>query len=289
MESKKVKGYTYVLKECQDVEVSCEEREKLTNYALEMLSSTGGTRRSFFQCIFIGDVVQFWYYSPTGILYSSKISWILELERFCAILVAIMSCDYKRFGIYVPNLTPPEDLSFSIPPSSLTGFHLTMQHPNSKKGEVKVTLGNVIYVQYGIVGRSTVIYEVTTLPQISEDPLVIKITTQDVSRSPEHEIIQHVHDQGAGEYLPQIHLWTERDDRIKSSDDLWGTIPSLQKEGGGYVFEDRAQDILIMTRYERIDNKLTPQNMYYIFNQLFYGTIYYLYSGNLSLTVMVQL
>ena len=276
MESKKAKGYTYVLKECQGVEVSCEEREKLTNHALEMLSSTGGTRQSFFQCIFIGDVVQFWYYSPTGILYSSKISWILELERFCAILVAIASCDYKRFGIYVPTLTPPADLSLSIPPSSLTGFHLTMQHLNLEKGEVKVTLGNLIYVQYGIVGRSTVIYEVTTLPQISEDPLVIKITTQDVSRRPEHEIIQHVHDQGAGEYLPQIHLWTERDDRGKSSDDLWGTIPSLQKEGGGYVFEDRAQDILIMTRYERIDNKLTPQNMYYIFNQLFYGTIYYL-------------
>ena len=33
-----------------------------------------------------------------------------------------------------------------------------------------------------------------------------------------------------------------------------------------------------MTRYERIDNKLTPQNMYYIFNQLFYGAIDYLYS-----------
>ena len=105
---------------------------------------------------------------------------------------------------------------------------------------------------------------------------MIKITTQHVTRCPEYEIIQHIHERGAGEYVPQIHLWTKRKDRVKSSDGFWGKISSLQQKGGGYVFEDRAQDILVMTKYERIDNKLTPQNMYYIFNQLFYGMIYYL-------------
>ena len=136
--TKKAKAKTHVLRESGSVAADQDERDQLASYALEMLSSTGGTRRSFFQCIFIGDVVQFWYYSPTGVLRSSSISWILQLEKFCAILIAIASCDYEHFGIHVPGLTPPTDLSPSIPPSSLTGFHLTMQHPDPEKGKVKV-------------------------------------------------------------------------------------------------------------------------------------------------------
>ncbi|KAK7689350.1 hypothetical protein QCA50_007141 [Cerrena zonata] len=252
-------------------ETRTEHKLQLTSYALEMLSNTNGTRSSFFQCLFVGDIVEFWYYSSTGILCSSRISWILELEKFAAILIAIASCDQKQFGIHVPNFSPPDGLDPSLPPESLAGYHTVMQH--STKGNVRVTLRMMVYVQYSIVGRSTCIYDVTTDPIISDEPLVIKITTQFRTRTPEYEFINHAHARGAGEHIVEIHMWSDRasESQWYSSKDFWGAISSLRNEDDTFIFDDRAQDILMMTKYERIENKLTPRNMYYLFNQLLYG------------------
>jgi hypothetical protein len=242
---------------------------QLASYALEILSRTGRTQSSFFVCLFVGDVIEFWYYSSVGIFRSTRMSWILELEKFAAILVAIASCDHEHFGIHAPNLSPPDNFNPSIPPASLVGYRTTMQHED--KGTLALTLRTMIYVQYSIIGRNTCIYEVTTNPQISDDALVLKITTQFATRTPEYELILHARKMVVGKHLPENHMWSDCKSPSPwcASQGIWGKLTELQKEDGKETFEDRTQDFLVMTKYERIEKKLTPQNMFYLFNQLF--------------------
>ncbi|CAL1697093.1 unnamed protein product [Somion occarium] len=239
--------------------------EQLASYGLEMLSCTNGTRHYFFQCLIAGDIAEFWYGDATGIILSTKISWILDFEKFAAILVAIACCDHGRWGLTVPNLIPPAPQNNpSLPPVSLEGYSTTMQHETY--GEVTVTLGSPIYVQYSLVGRNTCVYNINTAPEIFYGPLVIKMTMQSVLRIPEHQLLTLAENGDAHHHLPKAHMWTNRASEWRSKDGVHGVVfPSNESD---QYYEERTQCFIVFTKYLSLESVLTPKNMDYLFNQL---------------------
>lgn len=250
---------------------------KMASYALEMLSSTNGTRSHFFQCLIEGDIARFHYSDPTGIAWSTQFSWIRNLEKFAAILLAIAYCDHERLGMTVPGLTPPEPetsipRSLSIPPVSLKGYYLDMDYNGTT---VRVTLGEPIYIQYSLVGRDTCVYEAFTSVSIPGCPrLVIKLSLQFYTRESEVELLLKARAAGVGDHLPEPHMWSTRGQQWCSSKGVWGVL--YPNNATMKKYEPRTQDIIVLTRYLPLEEVLTPQNMYSLFNQLFYGTYLHL-------------
>ncbi|KAK7676285.1 hypothetical protein QCA50_020739 [Cerrena zonata] len=248
---------------------------KMASYAAEMLSSTNGTRSHFFQCLIEGDIARFHYSDPTGIVWSTQFSWIRNLEKFAAILLAIAYCDHERLGMTVPGLTPPEPKtsipkSLSIPPVSLKGYYLDMDYNGTT---ARVTLSEPIYIQYSLVGRDTCIYEALTSVPISGCPeLVIKISMQFHTREPEVELLLKARAAGVGDHLPEPHMWSTRGQQWCSSKGVWGV---LYPNNAMTEYKSRIQDIIVLTRHKPLEKALTPQNMYSLFNQLF-GVLHHL-------------
>ncbi|CAL1697096.1 unnamed protein product [Somion occarium] len=238
----------------------------MARYALEMLSCTRGTRLFFLQCLVVGDVVEFWYCVASGFVRSYQISWVREFEKFAAILVAIACCDYAHFGLDIPNLSPPApDLSPSIPPMSLTGYSTTMRHPTLDI-DVKVTLGSEVFTQYSLVGRHTCVYDVTTEPPISPDPLVIKMSLQSVCRTPEQELLALADGFPVSEHLPKAFMWTNRATEWRLAHGVRGLMFLQNDEDEAY--EERCQHFIIFKKYKPIELVLSPCNMDHVFNQL---------------------
>ncbi|KAK7688228.1 hypothetical protein QCA50_008598 [Cerrena zonata] len=159
--------------------------KKMASYALEMLSSTNGTRSHFFQCLIEGDIVRFHYSDPTGIAWSTQFSWIRNLEKFAAILLAIAYCDHECLGMTVPGLTPPEPemgipRSLSISPLPFKGYYL--------------------------------------------DEPVTKISVQLHTREPEVELLLKARKAGLSDHLPEPHMWSTRGQQWCSSKDVWGVL-----------------------------------------------------------------
>lgn len=189
-------------------ETTLEHKLQLIGYTLEMLPYTNGAQCSFFRCLYFGDLVEFRYYNPTGVLRSSRISWPLEPEKCAAVLIAIASYDQKQFGDHIPTLN---HLYLSLTPDSFSDCRTIMRH-STTEGDAYATLGTIAY----IARISSGIYNAITYPVISNEILALENTMQSVMYPTEYE-----------------HF------------------------------------LIVITSYERIANKLTPQNMYYLFNQLF--------------------
>ncbi|CAL1697091.1 unnamed protein product [Somion occarium] len=240
--------------------------DQMATYALEMLSCTRGTRLYFFQCLVMGDIVEFWYSDASGIVRSHQISWIREFEKFAAFLVAMACCDHSRFGMVVPNLSPPaEDFNPSLPPASLNGYSTTMKHPTIGI-DVKVTLGREVFTQYSLIGRKTCVYDVTTEPPISDEPLVMKMSLQSVCRTPEQDLLALAEGFPVSEHLPKVYMWTARATEWRLSDGVRGRFFKRNDEDKEY--EERCQRFILFKKYKQLETVLSPQNMDHVFNQL---------------------
>ncbi|CAL1697010.1 unnamed protein product [Somion occarium] len=246
--------------------VAKEFEDHMARYALEMLSCTRGTRLFFFQCLVVGDIVEFWYCDASGFVRSYQISWVREFDKFAAILVAIACCDYAHFGLDIPNLSPPApDLNPSIPPMSLTGYSTTMRHPTLDI-DVKVTLGSEVFTQYSLVGRHTCVYDVTTEPPVSPDPLVIKMSLQSVCRTPEQELLALADGFPVSEHLPKAFMWTDRATEWRLAHGVRGLMFLQNDEDETY--EERCQRHIVFKKYKPIESVISSSNMDHVFNQL---------------------
>ena len=245
--------------------IQAQDEVTMANHALEMLSSTNGTRSSFIQCLVVGDLMRFQYTDSTGIVWSTHFSWIRELEKFAAILVALAHCDQETFGITVPGLTPLSPMMVSIPPTSLRGYYLDMLYQGAS---VRVTLGEPIYVQHSLVGRATRVYEATTNAIIPGSPkLVIKISMQLLNHKPEIELLLKAIEANVGDHLPKPYIWSTGRQPWCSSDGVWGLMYPENDVTKSY--KPRRQDILVLTRYTPLKDILKPENMDSLFGQLF--------------------
>ncbi|KAJ3489391.1 hypothetical protein NLI96_g2159 [Meripilus lineatus] len=152
----------------------------MARYALELLSSTSGTRSHCIHFLIDGPRLMLWYYDAGGIVRSEWMNWICDLPKFAAIVIAFARLDIEQWGIGVPNLKPPRSQDPALP-DSLSGYNLMMNH-NSFDGvcqPVQVTLQNKIYTEYNLTGRRTTVYDITTELRISEKPCAEDVDATD--------------------------------------------------------------------------------------------------------------
>lgn len=211
-----------------------------------------------------------WYYDAGGIIHSEWMDWVNDLPKFAAILVAFASLDIRGWGFgNIPNLRPPSDevTSTSSLPKSLSGFTLTMDHRtlDGSTEKVKVTLQNALFTPFSLDRRRTIVYEVTTEPQISKKPLVLKMSMQTRSRTPESEFLEHARKSGV-DNVPEMHMWSNKDGEWRLSDGVWGKL--FPDNEGGKMYEDRCQRLIVCTKYKPIEGIISYANLHYLMMQL---------------------
>lgn len=244
--------------------------EQAASYALELLANTSGTRSHCLQLIIDGSHLQLWYYDAGGMIRSETMCWVTEFETFAAIIIALASLDLAGWGIgNIPNLIPPSPVP-TFPLLSLKGYSITMTHhaedddEETEPREVKVTLGEEVFTQYSLVGRRTTVYAIEKTPKITPDPLVLKMSMQTTRRIPEYELLNDARAKGVG-HLPEAHMWTDQKTEWRLSHGIWGKLFPNNKDD---EYEDRCQRLIVFTRYEEVEDILSPANMHSIFAQL---------------------
>lgn len=244
--------------------------ERLANYALHFLSGTCGTRSHCVQLLVDGHRLMLWYYDAGGIVRSEWMNWIHDLPKFASIIVALATLDIRGWGIGdIPSLDPPSDpaVSTGLIPKTLSGYTLSMSYRarNGITQQVKVTLQNEVFTQQCLVGPRTIVYDITTEPEISKKPLVLKISMQESSRAPEHEAIRHAASRGVG-HVPEMHMWSNEDDEWRLSYGIWGRLFPDNDERMEY--KERYQRLIILTKYKPIEGVLCAANMHSAMMQL---------------------
>ena len=265
------------------------DSEKMASYALELLSCTSGTRTHCLQLYVDGHRLKLWYYDAGGIIHSEWMYWMHDLPKFAAIIIAFAQLNMGAWGIGdVPNLKPPPTPPPSDPPSptnplpkSLFGYTLVMSREaeDGSPQQVKVTLQNEVFTPYTLVGRRTIVYDITTEPKISEKPLVLKMSMQASSRIPENEFLEDAKEKGV-DHLPEVHMWSTKKSEWRLSQGVWGKLFPLQDatkepedanqepEDASKTYEDRCQRLIVFTKYKPVEPILCAANLHNIMMQL---------------------
>ena len=234
--------------------VATDAHYQAASYALEVLSSTNGTRLHSIGSMLKKDRLSFWYYDASGIIKTDEkqsLSLVDQFEEVAATLVAIACCDATRLGA-MQGVTAPKELKSpaSFPPSSLSGYTIKMPLPHQRRvrqPEMVVTLERPLFCQYALVGRHTIVYNATTSAPVGRKKgkaVIVKLSQQAKGRKPEQEFLTAAIEAGV-DHLPELHsardLWT-------LSDGIRGVF--LKKDvDHGDVFEDRILRAIVYTQY----------------------------------------
>ncbi|TFY77688.1 hypothetical protein EWM64_g6322 [Hericium alpestre] len=141
------------------------DQAQLASYALESMSDIGNRR--YTTGIFMrGMLMSLWYFDRIGAIKTEEFDIQSEVDQEKLVLVAhaLHCCDRNHFG-YEPLLKEPTP---SVAPTTVDNATLTL--PGSEvadcygkpvAGDISFTVkGNALHVQYGIVGRGTVVLRV---------------------------------------------------------------------------------------------------------------------------------
>ena len=161
-------------------------------YALELMSGTYGTRMFSISLIVKDEDIYFFYYGPTGILYSMKAVRILhDFETMASVIILLARARPEELGAIPPAiLKSPTSYIRSFPPLNLSGYVFRLKHPVTKK-EVKITLKEHVFSQYALTGRRTFVYQAVASPSFSVPGIIVKFSYQVSRRTPEHELLEH--------------------------------------------------------------------------------------------------
>ena len=224
------------------------------SYALEILSSTNGTRLHSISSMLKKDRLSFWYYDASGIVKTDEkqsLSLVDQFEEVATALVAVACCDATRLGA-MQGVAPPKELKFpaNFPPSNLAGYTIKMPFPHQRRArqpQMVVTLDTPLFCQYALVGRHTIVYNATTSASAGHKKgkaVIVKLSQQAKGRKPEQEFLAAAMEAGVG-HLPELH----------SSRDLWTLSDGIRSvflkkdTGHNEVFEDRILRAIVYTQY----------------------------------------
>ena len=233
---------------------------QIGSYGLELMTGTRGARTSCFSASMKDDRIWFWYYDPTGILYTdTSISMVDDFEYFAAIIVAFASCTPEQFGALPRRIVqPPDGVETTLLKEDLRGHKLVLCNPKTNE-PISFTFTRHIFTQYGLTGRRTFVYEADPSPRNGLPEVIVKCSYQAAGRRPEHELIEHARKHDVP-HIPNVHMWG----------DLW-TLPDIAREsyrlssqrarkaGEELVepeYEDRIFRVIVYTRYYSIRNLL---------------------------------
>ena len=266
-----------------DAGIAMDVKYQAASYALEILSSTRGTRLYSLGMVFMDDGFTLWYYDSSGIVRTEEeLSFIDDFETFAAIVVALGRGDPYQWGALPSVFRPPggKEYPVSFPPESLKGYSLdvTMDNQDAPKDpesqspgateddqdtpkdleghpldvakdkqNIRLTLENLLFAQYSIVGRRTFVYEVApdNAAAFGGRKVVAKFSQQVATRTSEAVLLKKATDAGVA-HLPEMHL-------VK---DLWKLSDGLREiffPGKQDVYEDRILRMIVYTQYSPLE------------------------------------
>ncbi|TFY76327.1 hypothetical protein EWM64_g7685 [Hericium alpestre] len=172
---------------------------QLAGYANEIFAAVGNRR--YVTGLFVrGDKVSLWYYDRIGVVRTKEFSILDPADSKLVVLMAVaMSvCDRDHLG-FEPLLHPPTNVVSSstvkdnillLPANhTIDGSGVQVQHDVSFQ-----VLGNkAIYIQYGVIGRGTVVYSVAAKDtgglELPKGELVAKLSWPVKTRAAEDFLI----------------------------------------------------------------------------------------------------
>ena len=195
------------------------DKDQVGGYALEMLSSTNGTRSHAITLELRADLVSLWYFDASGIVRTcsteskENLSLLSHFESVAAIIVALAYCEPEQFGAYPTTIvTPPSDVPFapSFPTPSLASFTITFPCLlDLELEEYTVTFRNLVHSQYGIVSRHSNVYTGQSPGAASDSSdVVVKLSQQYEGRTSEVDLIKKAKEKKI-EHIAEIYAWKD--------------------------------------------------------------------------------
>lgn len=226
---------------------------QIGGYALEMLSSSYGTRTHAIVVAVRDDLVSFWYFDSSGVVRTcdneskDRLSLLSNFERVAAIFVALAYCSPEQLGAMpVMAIAPPPDAPFTgtFPLGSLRGCSIKARSADSESEEVwTVTLRDHIYTQYTLVGRRTIVYSGSASNNPDTD-VAVKMSLQYNGRTSEVKLIKHARNRGV-KNLPEV----------LGHADLWTLSDGIRKLFG-VDYRDRILRMIVTTLYVPLTEQL---------------------------------
>ncbi|TFY78117.1 hypothetical protein EWM64_g5894 [Hericium alpestre] len=176
-----------------------QDEVQLASYALESMSDIGNRR--YTTGIFMrGKFMSLWYFDRIGAIKTEEFDIQSEADQEKLVLVAhaLHCCDRDHFG-YEPLLRDPTPC---VAPTSVVDAILTLpdgkvqdSNGDALAGDLsfKVT-GKALHVQYGIVGRGTVVLPVVPqdVEKFGDDELVAKLSWPVATRPAEDTLLRTI-------------------------------------------------------------------------------------------------
>ncbi|KAA1473814.1 hypothetical protein DENSPDRAFT_873011 [Dentipellis sp. KUC8613] len=235
------------------------DEQQLARYALESFSTVGNRR--YVTGIFVKDLtLSLWYFDRIGAIKSDDLHFLSEPGLFMLIVAAIYSCDSEHLG-YEPLLQHPDRGGWpfsSVKDSTLTlPFYSTSDSPEVKTPVAFDVTDEALHVQYGIVGRGTVVLPVRLSPGArckgvkASREYVAKFSWPVSSRIKEDESIWKIRnsiEEDWRRYIPDLKLSLTIEDGNKLA-----FLPrEVLKSLNGPPPELRVLRILVLPKYERL-------------------------------------
>ncbi|TFY54053.1 hypothetical protein EVG20_g9865 [Dentipellis fragilis] len=208
-----------------------------------------------------------WYFDRIGVVKSEDLYFFEDPELFVLISVALFCCDPYRLG-YEPLIRP--SIVDSTLLSSVEGSILDLPYRSIHPGlmvydpaKFSIT-GSALHVEYGIVGRGTVVLPIRTLRQSEpydievDDDLVAKFSWPVAMRPREDVLIQKIRAAISlrwQRHLPDLKLSLA----IEKTTAHMAFLPRTYLEGlhGRVQTEPRVLQILVLPHYQRLRDART--------------------------------
>lgn len=209
-QSKSISGEPPAKKVTRPIQGTGDERlgniQVATN-ALEISTASAGARTHSIQLVFNDENLHFWYFDAAGMIKSEDtLHFRQNFSTVAAALIGLASCDAFRLGalpIHVAELPSEQAYPSYFPPKNLTGFTITIPVNSSK---TSFTIGQLLHVQYALIGRRTAVYECNAPCETAKTGAVVKILYQATNRANEWELIDHARKQGV-KHLPHVYAY----------------------------------------------------------------------------------
>ncbi|TFY74696.1 hypothetical protein EWM64_g9315 [Hericium alpestre] len=232
----------------------------LGSHVLELMSQAGN-RRYITAILIRGRMMSLWYYNRMGVFKSQEFNFTCrgqkpDPSKLLLVAVALSLCDRDHFG-YEPLLRYPS--SDTGTPTTVKGADLVLPAGKieDRKGQKianKVSLkvrGEALHIQYGIVGRGTVVLSVMPLGKetlsskfFTVPDLVAKLSWPVATRTAEDTLIRKIRAKLPAKWrnhLPDLQCSATLDE-----DDLHLPRTSMSSETGSP--EPRVLRILVCAR-----------------------------------------
>ncbi|KII94510.1 hypothetical protein PLICRDRAFT_169259 [Plicaturopsis crispa FD-325 SS-3] len=150
--------------------------EQSARGAVEILSSTGGTRVHAWGIQIHGSLLWISRYDASGIMQCQPVDILLEFPKFATLMLAMSMFDRERWGVQMAVKFPDGS---GVIPTTLTGATVTFTAADDRKHTATIT--EPVFSRHGLTGRTTNVHA-AKCETLGQEQLAIKFAQPITSR-----------------------------------------------------------------------------------------------------------